>query len=102
MEGLITALRTAAPFKVPGGAGPVHPSGELSLDALLHQWTEAAERWQRIVADFPDGLAETALVHHPIAGPMTAAQTLRFLEAHVEHHEHQLARTVRALNAGVA
>lgn len=98
VAGLIAVLRTPAKLNVPEGVPSVLPTGEIDLATLRQRWLEAGERWRAIVATFPPELAETALAYHDVAGAMTASQTLRMLEAHVEHHMHQLARTVQALN----
>jgi hypothetical protein len=99
VEGLLQAMRTPAKFKVPKGIEAVTPKGDVPYDTLRQDWQATAERWHEIIATFPPELEREALVMHPVAGPITTAQTLRFLEAHIEHHLHQLARTVRALNA---
>ncbi len=102
VEGLLQAMRTPAKFKVPAGTGLPDPTGETTLPELRQAWAETAERWRSVAGTLPPGLADEGLVMHPVAGPMTVAQTVRFLESHIEHHQHQLARTVRALSARTA
>jgi hypothetical protein len=97
VEGLIRAMRTPAQLKVPENSG-VDPAGEMSMDELRTQWLAVGKRWHEIAAALPPELAEEALSMHPVGGPLTFSQTLRFLEAHIEHHMFQLARTVRSLN----
>lgn len=101
VEGLIRALRTPAKMKVPENVG-VDPTGEMPMEALQTQWHATGARWHEIVDTLPPELADEALVIHAVGGPLTVAQTLRFLEAHIEHHLFQLARTVRALNTAPA
>ncbi len=98
VEGLLQALRTPAKFKVPEGVG-IEPTGEIGLDELRQQWLAAGERWRAVAATLPPELESEGLLMHAVGGPLTVAQTLRFLEAHIEHHLHQLARTVRAFNS---
>lgn len=98
VEGLLQALRTPAKMKIPENIG-IDPTGEVPMEDLRQRWLAAGKRWHEIAGAFPPALADEALVMHAVAGPLTFAQTLRFLEAHIEHHLHQLARTVRALNA---
>lgn len=100
VEGLIEALRTPAKFKVPAGVPSIVPTGGIDLETLRQAWLETGERWRTIVETLPPDLARTPLVHHAVAGAMTTAQTLRMLEAHIEHHTHQLARTAQALGGG--
>ena len=99
VEGLIRAMRTPAQFKIPDGVPSIVPATEEapSLDALRAEWHEAGTRWHALADEVPADLAETGLVHHAVAGALTFGQTLRFLESHIEHHLHQLGRTVRAL-----
>lgn len=97
VEGLIQAMRTPAQLKVPENTG-VNPSGGMSTDELRTQWLAVGKRWHEIAAAVPSEWAEEALAMHPVGGPLTFSQTLRFLEAHIEHHLFQLARTVRTLN----
>jgi hypothetical protein len=101
VEGLIRALRTPAKMKVPENVG-VDPAGEMTMEELRAKWLAAGKRWHELAVALPPGLADEALVMHAVGGPLTFAQTLRFLEAHIEHHLFQLARTVRALNAAPA
>jgi hypothetical protein len=96
VEGLIHALRSPARFRVPDGSRSIHPEGDLSLQDLRTRWGAVAERWRRLVAVFPPDLLNVALLRHPLAGPLCMRHALRFLEVHIVHHEHQLARTVRA------
>jgi hypothetical protein len=102
VEGLLQMLRTPAKMKIPEVARGIAPTGELTYEELRRQWQAAGERWHEIVATLPPELEGEALVMHAVAGPLTPAQTLRFLDAHVEHHLHQLARTARALNTAPA
>jgi len=97
VEGLIRALQTPAKMKVPENVG-ADPTGEMSMEELRTRWRAAAEQWHELANALPPALADEALVMHAVGGPLTFSQTLRFLEAHIEHHLFQLARTVRALN----
>ena len=101
VEGLIRAMRTPAQFKIPEGVPSIVPSTDAApdLDTLRAEWQQTGERWHALADELPADLAETGLVHHAVAGALTFGQTLRFLESHIEHHLHQLARTVRALAA---
>lgn len=97
VEGLIRALRTPAKMKVPENVG-VDPTGDLPMDDLEAQWRDVGAQWHEIADTLPPALTDEGLVMHAVGGPLTFSQTLRFLEAHIEHHLFQLARTVRALN----
>lgn len=97
VEGLIQAMRTPAQLKVPDKSG-VSPTGDMPMEELHTQWVAVGQRWHEIAAALPPEWTEEAIAMHPVGGPLTFSQTLRFLESHIEHHLFQLARTVRALN----
>lgn len=104
VEGLIRAMRTPAQFKVPAGVPSILPADDETptLAQLRDDWLQTGERWHALAETLPPDLAETGLVTHAVAGAMTFGQTLRFLESHIEHHLHQLGRTVRVLSAASA
>ena len=104
VEGLIRAMRTPAQFNVPAGVPSIVPSPDEtpSLAQLREDWQETGRKWHELARTLPPDLADTGLVSHAVAGAMTFEQTLRFLESHIEHHLHQLGRTVRVLNADEA
>lgn len=101
VDGLIRAMRTPSKYKVPEGVG-IEPTDEMTLVELRQAWGEAGDQWRKAAEMLPPELEDEGLVMHAVAGPMTVAQTLRFLESHIEHHQHQLVRTVRALSARTA
>ncbi|MGB3545286.1 DinB family protein [Rubrivirga sp.] len=47
-------------------------------------------RWLEIAHDA--SRADRAVFDHPLAGPLTLLDTVRFVEAHAGHHRYQLAR----------
>jgi len=101
VEGLIQAMRTPAQFKVPTGVPSILPAADEtpSLAQLREDWQQTGNTWHELAEALPVHLAHTGLVSHAVAGALTFEQTLRFLESHIEHHLHQLSRTVRVLNA---
>ncbi len=101
VEGLIRAMKTPSKYKMPEGVG-IEPKGGVSLSELRQAWLEAGDQWRKVAEMLPLDLADEGLLMHAVGGPMTVAQTLRFLESHIEHHQHQLVRTVRALSAQTA
>ncbi|MEM0962948.1 MAG: DinB family protein [Bacteroidota bacterium] len=71
----------APPFLEPTGQGYVGTrAGLVRLGA----------RWQQIVDATPAG--DRVVFEHPLAGPLSLLDTVRFVEAHAGHHRYQLAR----------
>ena len=44
----------------------------------------------------PSELSDRGIFRHPVVGPMSLAQALRFMEDHVGHHAKQIDRIARA------
>ncbi len=97
------AMRLPARYKVPGAAaGFVSPMGE-AYEVLRAEWLALEERWVALDRTLPPALEAVALVRHPVAGPLKAADAAQFCALHAAHHRSQLDRTVRAAGfAGAA
>lgn len=59
-----------------------------SLRELRMQWDDVRFRMEDILTDIPPGMLAKCLFRHPYAGPLTASQTLTFLQDHFRHHLH--------------
>jgi len=70
------------------------PQGDVPLDALKERW-ESSRRTlkERLEAIDPE---RDALSLHPIAGPLDAAEYLRFHDVHLLYHQRQFARMLGA------
>jgi DinB superfamily len=103
---LITSLMlTPARVKVPAGAAMVLPEANLP-EAVLPQadLSRTAARWNDVRQQMTDLLSslrpeqlEVGLFRHPVSGWMNMANALRFLSAHLRHHEYQLNRLKSAI-----
>lgn len=76
-----TMPAASAPYITPQGIG---------WPETRAAWTETAARWQQI--DVSADLAGVGLTPHPVAGPLDADGTVRFLAVHILHHTHQIDR----------
>lgn len=76
-----TMPAAVAPFVAPQGQPYAQTRAE---------WDETAARWDAL--DVPAELAGVGLTPHPVAGPLDADGTARFLAAHIRHHTFQLDR----------
>jgi hypothetical protein len=68
------------------------PDGNTSLSELRHQWEENLS-WLRDYLDTlrPEDL-QRAVFRHPIAGPMTVAQTIHMARLHFDVHFRQISK----------
>lgn len=85
-------LRSDVRFPMPEAvAEHITPAGTDGA-ASRAQIAEMGEAWRAVAETFPEALGQVALLSHPVGGSLTAAGTLRFVAAHIEHHTRQLAR----------
>lgn len=82
-EGRWTMPKAIAEHIAPAGA-----DGEASRAQIAEMGTA----WHAVAETFPEALETVALLSHAVGGPLTAAGTLRFVAAHIEHHTRQLGR----------
>ena len=98
---LVTCLfRTPIRVKVPTAASAaIVPSGRLDLPSLNARWAESRRSTSSILEQVPRLPLRLAAFRHPVTGWMDLPQTLRFLSAHITHHNFQVARLQRAWRA---
>ncbi|HUO85721.1 MAG TPA: DinB family protein [Thermoanaerobaculia bacterium] len=89
---LVLALALVSPlkFKAPKGVDKIPPHQD--LDDLVGRWDAIRAEWRVRIEDFPPELERKAVFRHPRAGRLTLAQTLGFLDGHVQHHRRQITR----------
>lgn len=80
-------LRFDVPVKVPSAARL--PEGTGSLGSLWAQWEASHAAPCRWVEASDTRVRRHALFSHPVAGPMTMADTLRMLDVHLDRHIRQ-------------
>lgn len=91
-EAMDEGMRIAMPERE---APYIRPQG-LTLGDVRQAWSETGREWRRVAASVPDDLAETGVVGHSIAGPLSPAESARFAALHAGHHGHQLDRVLAA------
>jgi hypothetical protein len=77
----------SAKYVAPQGAG---------WETVREGWRATAADWRRVAAALPDDMAGGGVIRHPVSGPLTPAESVRFAGLHLEHHGRQLDRTVGA------
>lgn len=73
----------------------VRPDPEPSLNQVERGWSETRPALRAYLAGVGEADRSAAVFRHPIGGPLTAEETLRFLTRHWDHHLRQL-RRIRA------
>jgi len=88
VDGVIAFLQSDQKAQTPPF---LQPQGMAYEDAREGLTTVEAD-WHELVASLSDAPQGRAVFAHPMAGPMTLLDTLRFMEAHAGHHRYQLDR----------
>jgi len=84
------ALASTHKYKVP--VKQALPTAELNLEELKEKWDSLRELGKKALDMIDVNLANKLIFKHPVAGMLNIIQTLRFLEAHFNHHLKQIAR----------
>lgn len=90
-------LRFDIPVQVPSRA--LLPGGERSIAELGRQWEANHRLLREWLANPEPRQVDAALFRHPIAGPMTAIESLRMLEVHLDRHARQVQALVRQVGS---
>lgn len=95
LNGFVLSLAMKGPFKfeVPPVVG--EPPESVDLDDLTRDWQEVRSGWREFVSTFPPELEDRAVYRHPVAGPLTLGDSLRFLITHLERHSRQIDTTLK-------
>lgn len=83
-------LRTPLKFKAPG-ATATFPE-ELAFGQLREDWEKERKQLQQLLQTFPEELLHKAVWKHPMAGKLSLAHALEFLELHLDRHTRQIDR----------
>lgn len=83
---LVFGIRVRVPVR------GVDPSREPDLEALPKAWDATRAELRGWLSGLDRTDLRRRVFRHPVAGPMTPAQTLDFLRRHWDHHLHQIRR----------
>lgn len=86
------ALNSDTRFKAPKGLDVVDV--KTTLTAARESTQTQLQRLKEILELYPDTMLKKAVFKHPVAGRITMAQTLAFLDAHLMHHERQIIKFI--------
>lgn len=87
---LMSGLRVRVPTR------RVVPEPSPDLQETTGRWEGAQANLRDRVASLSEPGAREAFAYHPVAGPLDARETLRFLIRHFDHHLRQVSRIMAA------
>jgi hypothetical protein len=90
---MTTGIRVKLPSRV---AATASPAGDVDLPTLRTRWSDTDTELRRHFASCTEADAGRYVALHPVAGPLTGEQTLRFLVRHFDHHLKQVRRIRKA------
>lgn len=80
----------ASPIRVKAPIKAILPPDDLELEGVTADWDAIRDELAEELAKIDD--LTSPIIAHPIAGPAAPRQTLKFLGAHIGHHERQVRR----------
>lgn len=92
---LVAGVRSPLKFKAPAAIAEVPETG--AFQAASFAWAEVREDWREFVDTFPAALNDRMIFRHPFVGLLGPAQTMIFLNQHLENHVRQITSIRRTL-----
>ncbi len=90
-------LRSPLKLKIPSAIPP--PENTRTAAELEQEWKQVRRELRLFLEKLPEDRTRAKLFRHPLVGYLNIFQTLRFLEDHLRHHQRQIKRLVKYLNA---
>ena len=89
-------------IRVPERVRHVTPERGADLDAARARWGEVRSEWREFLSTVSPGQLGQLAIKHPLAGPFTYRDVLKFLEWHLRHHRRQIGRITQAAESAPA
>ena len=86
--GLNIWLKTSLKVKIPDPR--LGPKGDKSFEELTVRWAKTREELKDVFDNFPLEKMAHTVFKHPLAGPLTMPQTIKFMILHIERHTEQV------------
>ncbi len=99
---VLVVMKSGLKVKTPSSAKHVIPQNNTSFDAVRSQWSATRDEFERFLEELPADRRTSALFRHPVSGGMTPSQALRFIRAHIHHHQRQINRLTLGVPAAVS
>ncbi|MCP5070542.1 MAG: DinB family protein, partial [bacterium] len=90
----VLQLALRMPFKIKAPARAATVPERQDLETTRRQWDEVRVGWRETLEAFPDELLDRTIFMHPVVGPLSLTQGLRFMEDHLDRHAKQIDRIV--------
>ena len=85
---LIFALGVRVKMPIP----QIAPGNDLPVEQTEQRWKETRQVLRQLMDEVTPATRERPAMRHPVGGPLTAAETLRFVTRHFDHHLRQIRR----------
>ena len=89
-------------IKVPERVRQVTPERDANLKEVRARWGDVRAEWRQFLSTITPEQLDLLAIKHPLAGPFTYRDVLKFLEWHLRHHRRQIGRITRAAAAALA
>lgn len=89
-------------IKVPERVKHVTPERGADLERVRARWGDVRAEWRQFLSTVTPDQLDMLAIKHPLAGPFTYRDVLKFLEWHLRHHRRQIGRITRAAAAAPA
>lgn len=86
-------------IKVPERVRHVTPERGADLAGARARWGDVRAEWRQFLSTVTPDQLDLLAIKHPLAGPFTYRDVLKFLEWHLRHHRRQIGRITRAAAA---
>lgn len=90
MKSKVLNIWMKSPIKAKIPDQRLSPKGDKPLEDMIVQWETVRDGLSVILDNFPDEKMNYSVFKHPIAGPLTMPQTLKFMILHIERHTNQI------------
>ena len=81
---VIKVMTKDIPVDVP--VESMEPHGQFSLEELLGRWDDTRQKTRAYIDAINSADVGDLVYRHPFAGPLDMAETLRFIDVHVDNH----------------
>lgn len=93
---LVTAFTLPLKFKVPDVVGDA--SNDHDFEEAKARWDQVRNDLKTLLDSMDEKTANAELWKHPAAGKMSMQNALKFMELHVQRHQDQIDRILKAVN----
>ncbi|MFY0599682.1 MAG: DinB family protein [Cyclobacteriaceae bacterium] len=90
--GLLTSIK----FRMPSNLS--QPEENLNYTEVCSDWHNTRENLKKFASDYPNEFLNKAIYKNPLVGRTRLENMIKFFDAHLAHHEYQVARITKSFN----